>query len=77
MNDFTKTDLTEIYRCLKYMTNGETTPYSCHTISLIKRVRTMIESYCEHECNGEVEIFVDTCRKCNAYLLREPHHEDI
>lgn len=47
MNDFTKTDLIEIHRCLKYMINGGNTPYSCHTIDLAKKIREMIDSYKE------------------------------
>lgn len=47
MNDFTKTELSEIKRCLKYMIDGGTTPYSCLTMSLHKKVRQMIEKYCE------------------------------
>lgn len=45
MNDFTKTDLIEIHRCLKYMIKGATTPYSCHTISLVKKVREIINDF--------------------------------
>lgn len=45
MNDFSKTELREIYRCLKYMTKDGTTPYSCFTTSLVKKVREMIENH--------------------------------
>lgn len=41
MNEFSKTDLSEIYRCLTYMTKGCVTPYSCHTVSL---ARTHLEA---------------------------------
>lgn len=55
MNNFTKTDLSEIHRCLKYMTKGGTTPYSCHTIALVKKVRTLIENYAD-QCNHYWEV---------------------
>lgn len=51
MNDFSKTDLREIYRCLKYITKGDVTPYSCHTLSLCKKVHAMIDNYCEPNAN--------------------------
>lgn len=59
MNDFTKTDLMEIHRCLKYMIKDGTTPYSCHTIALAKKVREMYfkppitPKYCCDKCNEE------------------------
>lgn len=43
MTKFTRTDLREIHRCLRYMTKGGTTPYSCHTIALAKKVRDILE----------------------------------
>ena len=67
MNDFTKTDLNEIHRCLKYMTNCDITPYSCHTIALAKRIREMIDNYCEHEPEGDFHICVDKCKKCGEF----------
>ena len=45
--EFSKTDLSEIHRCLKYMTKGGVTPYSCHTVSLAKKVKDMINNYSE------------------------------
>jgi hypothetical protein len=62
MNDFTLTDLTEIHRCLKYMTKGGITPYSCHTIALVKKVRTMIDTYSEFKIPTMADY---CCRKCN------------
>lgn len=49
MNEFNKIDLREIYRCLRLITKGGTTPYSCHTIALCKKTHSMIDNYCEHE----------------------------
>lgn len=46
MNDFTKTELQEINRCIKYMISGGTTPYSCLTIAINKKLRNMIDNYC-------------------------------
>jgi hypothetical protein len=66
MNDFTKTDLKEIYRCLKYMTKGGTTPYSCHTIGLVNKVRTMIESY---DSNDDVSLL---CKFTNSNHILDP-----
>lgn len=65
MHEFTKTDLSEIHRCLKYMTKGGTTPYSYHTIALTKKVRQMIDNYCEHEWG---EFNNHYCIKCKREL---------
>lgn len=46
MNDFTKEELEEIKRCLKYMINGGLTPYSYLTMALKKKIQTMIDNYC-------------------------------
>ncbi len=74
MNDFTKTDLIEIYRCLKYMTKEGVTPYSCHTISLCKKVHNMIDNYCEHEnderfCMMPLPGIPKMCTKCQGFYL--------
>ena len=69
MNDFTKEDLNEIARCLKYMIEGGTTPYSCHTISLVKKVRTIIDNYCDHPESMRLLNHGDEwCVKCKGYL---------
>lgn len=73
MNDFTKTELAEISRCLQYMIKGCTTPHSCLTIGLKKKVRLMIENYCEHEwenpCCGCSESS-PYCEKCKLKLYQ-------
>ena len=45
MNDFTKDELQEIKRCLKYMIDGGVTPYSNLTMELNKKIQGMIENY--------------------------------
>lgn len=66
MNSLTKEDLTEIHRCLKYMIKGGTTPYSDHTISLTRKVKAMVERYCEHketkmDCDGGISLVCANC----------------
>jgi len=48
MNDFTKEELQEIKRCLKYMIQGGVTPYSTLTIILNRKVQNMIEKFDVH-----------------------------
>jgi len=81
MNDFTKTDLREIYRCLKYMTTGGITPYSCHTLSLCKKLKSIIDNYpeCKHEDDGHyyhkpretnsggIYFPIFKCKKCGEF----------
>ena len=45
MNHFTKEELQELKRCLKYMTTGGTTPYSVLTMALSLKVQLMINTY--------------------------------
>lgn len=74
MNEFKKNDLTEILRCLKYMTKGDVTPYSCHTIALVKRVRAMIETYDDNK--PPLEMAECVCSKCNEeWRLCECRHD--
>ncbi len=68
MNDFTKEELERILEGVTWWLDGDSDLYS---EVLINKIQSMIDNYCEHECNGEIEIFVDTCLKCNCYLLRE------
>lgn len=49
MNDFTREELNEIKRCLKYMITGGTTPYSNLTIALNKKIQIVMDDYCEHK----------------------------
>ena len=72
MNDFTKTDLKEILRCLKYMTKGSVTPYSCHTKALVKKARSMVDNYdkpCEHNNKRRLRLLdgheYDICANCD------------
>ncbi len=65
MNDFTKEELQEIKRCIKYMINGGVTPYSVTTVRLIVKLNEMIEHYCEHDWQQGKHLFKDVyCTKC-------------
>ena len=67
MNDFTKTELIEIKRCVQYMIKGGVTPYSGLTIEINKKLRIMYENYCEHEPEPyPAEI---CCVKCQKTLI--------
>ncbi len=45
MHELKKSDLIEIKRCLSYMIKGGTTPYSCETLDVKKKVQQMIDEY--------------------------------
>ncbi|MGL6123269.1 MAG: hypothetical protein ACRC1W_09685 [Shewanella sp.] len=64
MNDFTKKELEEIKRCLKYIFNVIGIPYSRSTVELNKKVQSMIENYCQHLLINisEADVY---CPKCN------------
>lgn len=64
MNDFTKTELREIKRCLTYMINGGTTPYSCQTIAVNKKVKEMYDNY-DKPCGHKETNFDDGIYYCN------------
>ncbi len=53
MREFTKEELQEIKRCLKYMIKGGVTPYSCLTIELNKKVQSMIDNYHKGKIMGD------------------------
>lgn len=78
MNEFTKKELETIIDAFNFIYGAP----SWRTIEgwddeLQDKIQSMIDNYCEHnESGGEVEIFVDTCSKCNAYLLREFHYDN-
>lgn len=74
MNEFTKEELEYLHETLD--TNCSLYYEPDIAYSLRDKLKFMIDNYCEHECNGEVEIFVDTCSKCSVYLLREPFHDN-
>jgi predicted DNA-binding ArsR family transcriptional regulator len=70
MNDFTKEELKEIKRCLKYMINGGVTPFSNLTMELNKKTQNMIDSYRESECTEIRDAnSIESCKKCGK------HHE--
>lgn len=68
MNNLTKPELQEIKRCIKYMINGGTTPYSSLTMDINKKLQSLIDNYCEHEpSDGHFEQFRwQLCSKCGA-----------
>lgn len=79
MNDFTKEELTEIHRCLKYMTQGGTSPYSTFTIDLMRKARAMIDGHgslanedtkCQHMLDPDDRI----CMTCHEYVPPCGHH---
>ena len=68
MNEFTKEEL-GIIAC-NLCVNPK-------TVNILIKLESMIDNYCEHNAEGgEVEIFVDTCSKCSAYILREKHYDN-
>lgn len=76
MNDFTKAELLDICFLLQDWYRHEDKEGKAPHDKLFRKIQSMIDNYCEHECNGEVEIFVDTCSKCNDYMLREVKHDN-
>ena len=75
MNDFTKEELELIHDGLAYaagssMETGGMMKDILYPVA--KKIKFMINNYCDHNNHGgESEIFVDTCAKCNKYILRE------
>lgn len=83
MNNFTKEELVEIKRSLKYMTKGGVTPYSNLTVNLHKKLQFLIDNYCEDECLHETDAIMPSgiihrcqgdihnpfkCKKCGDAL---------
>ena len=76
MNDFTKEELQIILLDMHtYIIKTPLLKESPTHKDLRNKVEEMIDNYCEHHDKGEVDIFVDICGKCNAYMLREMYHE--
>lgn len=74
MNDFTKEELEELWFFTELHKNKYRLKYPQE---LLKKLQSMIDNYCDHSISGgEVEIFVDTCHKCDVYILRETHHDE-
>jgi len=70
MNEFTKDELKEIQSALSIFSG------SPRGNSIFHKIKSMIDNYCDHDSSsGECEIFVDTCSKCNAFMLREKYYE--
>lgn len=64
MNDFSKEELEEIKRCLKYMINGGITPYSLLTMNTKKKVQNIIDRHSMDDCPGNGECLANICDKC-------------
>lgn len=71
MSEFTKEELEEIKRCLKYMINGGVTPYSLLTMDIKKKIQSMIDNYCEHEHLKGVGKEYRVCRMCGSEVNSE------
>lgn len=61
MNDFTKEELKILYMCTMFVT--ESTYSNKIYDELMKKIRSMIDNYCEHEW-----INATYCEKCNKNL---------
>ena len=88
MNDFTKEELEEIQRCLKYIVKSGINPYSCVTLDAKKKVHSMIDNYCEHrvltpevnamKCMGCKRLFDGKSIYCKCegqWVCDECHHK--
>ena len=68
MNDFTKEELKFFLMAIKpfYFLWRES------SLKLESKIQSLIDNHCDHDDGGgEVEIFSDTCKKCDPYVLRE------
>jgi hypothetical protein len=68
MNDFTKEELELIYYHL------ENEP-----VELSKKIQSMIDNYCDHECTHEFErqtLLIDFCDKCKNFKFVFKGHEE-
>lgn len=70
MNDFTKEELQEVKRCVKYMINGVVTPYSSLTLAINKKIQSLINNYCEH-LNRQYYDKIDSheCNDCKKVII--------
>jgi len=59
MNDFTKEELQQIRGGLDWWLDNDW--HSSHV--LVQKIQSMIDNYCEHECNHE-NIDTNICYKC-------------
>ena len=60
MNDFTKDEL-------QYFLDRIDTAWK-HERDLYKKVKSMIDNYCEHEPHGDFHVCVDKCKKCGVIV---------
>lgn len=68
MNDFTKEELEFLKHSVRehYKNNrpikGST--YMDVWAKMIKKIQSMIDNYCEHECSGDGECLTKICHRC-------------
>lgn len=60
MNDFTKEELQYFFERIDTAWKYER--------DLYKKVKSMIENYCEHEPHGDFHVCVDKCKKCGVIV---------
>ena len=79
MNDFTKEELNMMADgivLLKIKCNMSDNIFK-QLNGLDEKLCSMINNYCEHDTiGGEIDLFIDTCSKCNAFMLRNTHYEN-
>lgn len=73
MNEFTKEELEYIRNALGPYCGDDSAKYDSYSgylSGLYTKVSDMIDNYCEHSVSGEVEVFVDICKKCDVLMPR-------
>ena len=68
-NDFTKEELENILTCVNAISyNNEASSLTLKSSQ--DKIQSLIDNYCEHDTiGGEIDLFIDTCSKCNAFIL--------
>lgn len=66
MNDFTKEELVNLLSALCELLNEITQPPCIH--ELMDKIKSMIDSYCEHECTYDSSACAQICRDCEKIL---------
>ncbi len=78
MNDFTKEELKNLlYYTAHYMSCKWTDNES---LALEKKIQSMIDNYCDHDCNCELRrqmMQIDLCEKCRRFKFVFAHHEEV
>jgi hypothetical protein len=66
MNDFTKDELEELL--LGYEMHSHNTRHNWPSLDLCKKIKSMIDNYCEHDPHGDFHVCVDKCKKCGVII---------